>query len=379
MARASTRWLATKSTAWSGSVSSSSGQLAFEAVAVLGLAHAGFQAAQHAQLALDRDAAAVGHLDHLAGDVDIVLVAGRGLGVFHQRAVHHHRGEAVLDGGGAGRGAVAVVLVHADRDVRIDVDQGVDHLGQHDVVGVGAGAARGLDDDRRVDGSSAASMIARPCSMLLMLKAGQAVVVLGRVVEQLSQRDARHVFLPAKVVGRFLFLGPDALCVLCPSQSPDHSATPRQPLDLSLRPRRPEGLALHPLQERAASGRDEGQFGRHAGVIHRRDRVTAAGHGDQFTPALASEAASFAAATVAASKGGISKTPSGPFQIRVREGPWRLAGAPRSPGRRRGSGRRRATSPRPRTGRFRRRARPLGHHDVERQQQFAARPGRPWR
>src|SRR5690606_10476329 len=125
-------------------------QLAFEAVAVLGLAHACFQRAQNAQFALDRDAARVGHLDHAAGDVDVVVVGGGGLGVFFQRAVHHHRGEAVLDGGGAGGRAVAVVLVHADRDVRIKLDQGVDQSGQDHVVGVGAGAARGLDDDRRV-------------------------------------------------------------------------------------------------------------------------------------------------------------------------------------------------------------------------------------
>src|SRR5690606_10334758 len=91
-------------------------QLAFKAVAVLGLAHAGFQRAQNAQFALDRDAARVGHLDHATGDVDVVVVGGGGLGVFFQRAVHHHRGEAVLDGGGAGGRAVAVVLVHADRD-----------------------------------------------------------------------------------------------------------------------------------------------------------------------------------------------------------------------------------------------------------------------
>ena len=52
-------------------------QLALRAVAVLLLAHAGLQGAEHAELALDRDAARVGHLHHLARDVDVVVVVGR--------------------------------------------------------------------------------------------------------------------------------------------------------------------------------------------------------------------------------------------------------------------------------------------------------------
>ncbi|MNR40573.1 hypothetical protein D3C85_1588720 [compost metagenome] len=59
-------------------------QLAFEAVAVFGLAHAGFQRAQHAQFTLDRDAAGVGHFGDATGDVDVVLVGGGGLGVLFQ-------------------------------------------------------------------------------------------------------------------------------------------------------------------------------------------------------------------------------------------------------------------------------------------------------
>ncbi len=123
------------------------GENTFSAMAVLGLAHAGLQAAQHAQFALDRHAAAVGKFHHLAGDLDIIGVVGRGFGVGHERAVHHHRGEAVLDGGGAGLQGIAVVLVHAQRDFRIDFGQCIDHALQHQIVGVGAGAARRLQDD----------------------------------------------------------------------------------------------------------------------------------------------------------------------------------------------------------------------------------------
>ena len=65
-------------------------QDALSAVAIFSLTHAAFQRAQNAQLALDRDAATMGHFGDTAGDVDIVLIAGWGLGILFQRAVHHH-------------------------------------------------------------------------------------------------------------------------------------------------------------------------------------------------------------------------------------------------------------------------------------------------
>ena len=47
----------------------------------------------------------------------------------------------MLDGGHAGRFVVAVVLVHAERDVRIGPLQRVDHVREHEVAGIGARAA----------------------------------------------------------------------------------------------------------------------------------------------------------------------------------------------------------------------------------------------
>ena len=129
IASASTSVSLTNFTASSGSVSSwSCEQLALGAVAVFLLAHAGFERAEHAEFAFDRDAAEMRHVGDGLGDADIVvLVAGR-LAVGLQRAVHHHRGEAGLDRGHAGGGFVAVVEMHADRDVRIDFGHRVHHV-----------------------------------------------------------------------------------------------------------------------------------------------------------------------------------------------------------------------------------------------------------
>ncbi len=170
-------------------------ELAVEAVPVLLLAHAGLQRAEHAELALHRHAARMGHVDHLPGDRDVVVVVGGALAVGLEAAVHHHAGEAVLDGGGAGGGVVAMVLVHAHRDVRIELDQAVDQVFQHDVVGVGPRSAARLDDDRRVDGLG--RLHDRQALLHVVdVERRQAVVVLGRVIEKLPQSDARHGLLP---------------------------------------------------------------------------------------------------------------------------------------------------------------------------------------
>ncbi len=172
------------------------GELALGTVAVLGLAHAALERAEHAELTLDRDAAEMGHLGDLLRHADIVVpVAGR-LAVGLQRAVHHDGGEAGLDGGHAGRGLVAVVEMHADGDVRIDLGDCVHHVLEHDVVGVGARAARGLDDDRRIN------RIGRRHDRQRLLhvvdvEGGHAVVVLGGMVEKLAEGDAGHGRFPS--------------------------------------------------------------------------------------------------------------------------------------------------------------------------------------
>ena len=109
-----------------------------------------FNAAQNADFAFDRDAALVRVIDNLAGDFDILFKGGRGLAVGLQRAVHHDAGKAQLDGALAGLVAVAVIQVHGDRNLGIEFVGGQDQVIEVVVLREGAGAAAGLDDDRRL-------------------------------------------------------------------------------------------------------------------------------------------------------------------------------------------------------------------------------------
>ena len=165
--------------------------LAFDAVAVLLLAAAMLERAEHAQLAFDRGADPVRHVDHPASDIDVVFVACRGLGIGLQRTVHHHGGEAVLKRGGAGRFLVAVVLVQAERDLRMHLLQRVDHLRQHDVVGIGARAPRGLDDHGRVD-CRRRIHDREPLLHIVDVECRHTVSVLGGMIQQLPQGNSCH-------------------------------------------------------------------------------------------------------------------------------------------------------------------------------------------
>ena len=178
------------------------GQVRQGLVAAQAGAVAVLDAAQAADLALDGHAQGVGLLHDLPGDLDVVLVGGRRLAVLHQRAVHHHRGEALLDGAEAGRRAVAVVLVHGDGDLRVQLGGGQHQVAQVVVVGVGAGAAAGLDDDRAV-GLGGGHHDGLDLLHVVDVEGADAVVVLGGVVEQDAHGDQWHGrLLRGRIIGR---------------------------------------------------------------------------------------------------------------------------------------------------------------------------------
>ena len=147
-----------------------------------------FNAAEDADFAFDRDAALVGVVDHLAGDFNVLFKCGGGLAVFLERAVHHDRGVAQLDGALAGLKAVAVILVHGDGNLRVELGRGLDELEEVEILGKLARAAAGLHDDRRLgflgrhhDGLNLFHIVDVECA--------DAVTALGGLVEELPHGD----------------------------------------------------------------------------------------------------------------------------------------------------------------------------------------------
>ncbi|MNT39384.1 hypothetical protein D3C72_1756260 [compost metagenome] len=84
-----------------------------------------------------------------------------------------------------------MILVDAERNVRIHQLQRFHHLGEHDVVGIGAGAARCLQDDRRIAGLGRLHD-GEALFHVVDVEGGHAVAAFGGMVEQLTKRDAGH-------------------------------------------------------------------------------------------------------------------------------------------------------------------------------------------
>src|SRR5215217_5569896 len=114
----------------------------------LSASHVVLDATSSTELALDRDAPLVRHLDDLPRYAHVVLEVGWSLGVFHQGTVHHDTREAEVYGAVAGLGRGAVVLVQSNRYLRIDLRCRLHEVVEEAVVGVLARSPGGLDDDR---------------------------------------------------------------------------------------------------------------------------------------------------------------------------------------------------------------------------------------
>ena len=158
------------------------GQHAFRAVAVFLFAHAAFQRAQATQFAFDRNADRVRHLHHAAGDVHVVFERGGCLGIFLQRAVHHHAGEAAADRVDAHRRRCAVILVHHDRNMRVGFHRRRDQVAQERFAGIFARAGGALHDHRAV-GFIGRFHDGLDLFQIVHVECGQAVAVFRRMIE----------------------------------------------------------------------------------------------------------------------------------------------------------------------------------------------------
>jgi len=175
-------------------------QLAFGADTVLFTGFTRLQRTQAAQFTLYGHTAGMGHFNHLSGDFDVVFVTGRGLGVFHQGAVHHHRREAGLDGAQADRGRRAMVLVHHDRDMGIGLDRRQDQMAQERLTRIGTGTRGALHDNRAI------GLVRRLHDGMHLLhivdvEGRHAEVILSRVVQQLTHGNQRHDIYLLKLFG----------------------------------------------------------------------------------------------------------------------------------------------------------------------------------
>ena len=160
-------------------------------MAVFLVAAHGLERAQATEFALDRDTGGVCHVDHLARHLDVVVVTGDGLAVGLQRAIHHDRTEAQVDRAPADIGALAVVLVHDQRNMWMSLNRCGNQMLDERLAGIFAGAGAGLQDHRR------ANFVGRGHDGLHLLQVvhiegWNAIAVGGRMVQQFAHRDECH-------------------------------------------------------------------------------------------------------------------------------------------------------------------------------------------
>ena len=86
----------------------------------------------------------------------------------------------------AGGFRVAVVLMHADRNVGIKLDGSLDEVAEHDVVGERAGAAAGLHDHRAV-GLLGRGHDGQHLLHIVDVEGRHAIAMFGGMIEQLPQ------------------------------------------------------------------------------------------------------------------------------------------------------------------------------------------------
>ena len=170
------------------------------AVAVFLVALHGFERPQTAELALHRHTDLVRQGHHLAGNLHVVFVAGNGFAVGLQAAVHHHRAETQVNRALADGRALAMVLVHHQRDVGVGLDGRLDQMLDKGLTRVFAGTGTGLQNNRRT------GFVCRRHNRLHLLevidvKSRNAVAVGGGVVKQFTHGNECHKCVLPRIDG----------------------------------------------------------------------------------------------------------------------------------------------------------------------------------
>ena len=165
------------------------------AMAVFLVAAHGLQRPKAAEFTLHRDALGMGHGHHGLGHLHVVVVAGNGLAIGLQRAIHHDAGKAKVHGALADLRTLAVILVHDNRQVRVALNGSLNEVPQEGLSGVLSRARTGLHDHRGIHGIGRRQN-GLDLFQVVHVKGGNAVTVLGGVVEQLPQGHQGHLRTP---------------------------------------------------------------------------------------------------------------------------------------------------------------------------------------
>ena len=94
------------------------GQRALGTHAIFFTCLSSLQRTQTTKLTFHRDATGMGHFNGAFSDINIIFIAGWRLAIFHQRAIHHHRGKTKLNGTLAYSWTGTMILMDTDWNMR---------------------------------------------------------------------------------------------------------------------------------------------------------------------------------------------------------------------------------------------------------------------
>jgi hypothetical protein len=99
---------------------------------------------EHAEFAFNRNSKSVRQFCNSLSDFHVVGIGCRRLRIGLERTVHHHTGEALLNCRETCRLVIAMILMQANWNMRIQSFNSLHHFSKHDIARVGARTPRYL-------------------------------------------------------------------------------------------------------------------------------------------------------------------------------------------------------------------------------------------